>query len=607
MATQDKTSELQWVRVESFKGRQTKLDPCKIDDGACPVGYNTTFRDGDVIATRSFGYEKITTEDNTAITDHCLYTFRKRDGSQLLIRGSLTYLQYFDPVQKIWEIIKGGYSNTDFGFALYNINTDLKSYVYFCNGVEPYSRWTGAITNLTSALNNSDITVNVVDTTDFAATGTIVINGVEVAYSAKTPTTFTITAWAGGTIASGRGVSNAVQEYASAPRGNILMTANNRVFVCVDQAAYFSKYGDATDFSGAALVTTSTATSAGIFNLGEGGGKIIGVAMDEGANYFFKKNINYKTSLTDALYSILPLKPFDGKSQVAGASNKKSVFTTTNGVIFITSDNQILFLTRLDQIDYPQSEYISSLISQDTINYVFDESVGITYRDKAYIACKSSKDVSYNDIILVWNATYKMWDNPITGVNVADFSIYDADDGDGEKLYFAHSITNNVYRVIDEPVDDIYDVESLARTKQYNFGLPERLKVLNNLYIEGYIKTNTVLTIRLLLNEEGITQTLTTTVDGTKDIVLLFSKNELNTLGEHPLGVEVLGANPDVSGMNKFRVYLLKDMRDIPFFNLQLEFSSDGSNQQWEIIQYAMEVKENNEPLDRKLFKAFKK
>ena len=102
----------------------------------------------------------------------------------------------------------------------------------------------------------------------------------------------------------------------------------------------------------------------GIFNLGEGGGKVIGMTMDEESLYILKRSIIYKIGLTDEAYSVLPLKTFDGKSQTVGATNANSVFAGGNGIFFITPDNQILFLERIAQIDYPQLTPISETIKR---------------------------------------------------------------------------------------------------------------------------------------------------------------------------------------------------------------------------------------------------
>ena len=68
------------------------------------------------------------------------------------------------------------------------------------------------------------------------------------------------------------------------------------------------------------------------------------MAQDEKIIYLFKKSIIYRATLTDSLYTLQALKPFDGKSQTSGAQNSEGTFVGGNGVIFETPDNQIVSL-----------------------------------------------------------------------------------------------------------------------------------------------------------------------------------------------------------------------------------------------------------------------
>ena len=605
-----------WNIISRFTGWQTLLDPTKIDEGACAEGVNTTANNGDRISVRNLGYEFLpNTSTASAATDpiKSLHTFRKRGGTNIMMRSNLTLLEYYHQTSGTWATLNTGYTTgLKFGFADYNINADLVSYVYFGNGVENYSRWNGAITEYASSTVNT-ITKEGSSTwasLGFSATGSVIIGGTTYAYTGGTATT-TLTGVtpdpSGAGYTAGQPVAQIVTTYASGPKGNIFINANNRIFVAGDpnnqQSVYFTKYGDATDFTGiTTLITDSTATAAGYFNLGEGGGGVTDMVLDEGSIYIFKKAIVYKATLSDSLYTLVPLKPFDSKSQTMGAQ-AGTVFVGGNSVFLITPDRQILSLERVEQIDYPQVSLISYLINDPSTNqFVFDASEGIVFRNKAFITCKSSIDATVNDIVLVWNILQKFWDTPITGWNVTDFCIYD--DGNGEELYFASSNSTNVYKVITDPVDDVYNVGANWRTKQYNFGLEAEQKVQDSVFIEGYIDTSTTLTVSLLLDEEGFTQTYTGTIAGT-DTGLLFSSADFNVYGFEVFGGQMFGSNDDESGQKKFRVYFTNKVRAVPFYTAQLDFSSNGANQQWEVINYGFHVEKWSDPMDRDLKRSF--
>jgi len=143
------------------------------------------------------------------------------------------------------------------------------------------------------------------------------------------------------------------------------------------------------------------------------------------------------------------------------------------------------------------------------------------------------------------------------------------------------------------------------KTKLYNFGLPQARKEIKNLYIEGYISQNTTLNIQLLLDEDGFTQSFETSINGTADTDNIFGNFTYNTLGANPFGVEVFGSNDSQEGLRKFRVYLGKDFKASPFYNVQLVFTSQGENQQWEITNYSFFINQYDQPEATKLFKSF--
>ena len=423
-------------------------------------------------------------------------------------------------------------------------------------------------------------------------------------YTGLTATTFT---GASGTPACAvdRAVAQSPVTFTSNVRGNIYLAWSNRLFIAgitsTPQAVYFSRYGDANDFVGAALVTDSTADAPGIFNLAEGGGAVTGMVHDEGAAYLFKKSIIYKVTLDDAFYTLRSLKPFDGKSQTTGSVNPKLTFTGGNGVFFVTPDNQIMNLSRVESVDYPQIIPISDAIKPTTDAADFNSGAGIFFQNNAYLSAQSTNASIAVDSTFLYNNSKKVWESPIVGWSPNVWAIYD--DGDGEKLYFGDALTANVFLVSNESIDNDLGIAANFRTKQFDFGLPATLKEIENIYIEGYITDNTNLTISLLLDENGVTQRLSTVFAGTES-QYYFSADSFNLFGFHPFGTERFGTS-DVSGKRKFRIYLNKNLRRLPFYVAQLEFASDGVGEGWEITRVGFKVREHSQPENRNNYREF--
>lgn len=604
--------DAQWTVIDKFQGYQTKLDETKIPDGANGRGQNTTANEGDRISIRNMGYELFPA--GTASTSEnkiqSIHTFRKRSGENIMMRSYSTVMEYYEEGNDTWEYLKTGlYSNKSFGYADQNINLDQNSYTYFGNAFDSAMRWNGSHTLTNGAATSTTLMVD--STTGFynatlTASSTLILCGQEVEYTAKTATTFTIATTSPLSCADNKGVAQATDEYPTYPKGNIYMTAQNRVFISgvasSSQAVWFSKYGDATVFLDT-LVAEGTADAAGIFNLGEGGGGVVGMTQDESAIYIFKRSIIYKVTLSDSLYTLAALKPFDGKGQTVGALNSKSIFTGGNQVYFIAPDHQIMELSRVETVDYPQVVPISNII-QNTVNGMdFSSSSGVVFRDKAYFSAKSAPGVGFNDTLLVWNILNKFWDSPIVGFNVNDFTVYD--DGTSEELYFGEDISPNTYLVNETPLDDTFEVTANWRSKQFNFGMPQSQKEITDMYVEGYIAPNTTLTVTLLLDEDGYTQKFSTNILGTT-AALIYNSENYNTLGLSVFGANRFGSNENLSGKKKFRAYFGKSFRALPFYTAQVDFASDGENQNFEITSFAMKVRAYSESQKRTLFQSFR-
>ena len=325
--------------------------------------------------------------------------------------------------------------------------------------------------------------------------------------------------------------------------------------------------------------------------------------QDEQYLYFYKDSCIYTAILSDSLYNLQMLKPFDDRSRSTGAIGKRAVFNGGNLVFVVTGDNQIKSLQRIQQIDYPQLQPISYVIQPTISGYDFSDTAGIAFRDHAYIACKSVKGATVNDVVPPFNLVEGHWESPIVGWQVGEWAIYD--NGDGEDLYFGDGVSPNVWKLTNKAiVDGIYQVTSFWKSKQFDFGDPTEQKKIEDLYIEGYISPTTQLTITMFLDENGYTGTYQTTFSGS-ETEFLMGEPRGNPLGINPLGTVVLGGSVDTSGLRKFRIHLSKDFRCLPFYNCQLQFFSTGINQRWEILRFGFLVGVYTQPTRRKLIRKF--
>lgn len=179
-----------WTITEDWSpGFQHKKDVTQVPMGTMILGSkNITINDGDRIAPRK-GSLILGSSSTSTTPIKSMHTFKKRDGSEVMLRSYGTVLEYYHPDTGAWENLNSDYtSGQTFGFADHNINTDAEDFVYFCNALEPYSRWTGAYTQLNGALSGGEATITV----DSTLTDTVYFSG-----TASSVTTTTVVMPAG--------------------------------------------------------------------------------------------------------------------------------------------------------------------------------------------------------------------------------------------------------------------------------------------------------------------------------------------------------------------------------------------------------------------------
>lgn len=148
--------------IEQFDGFFAKRDATQVSPGSLIVSsQNVILNDGDRVANRSGSV--LASDASTAQTPvMSMHTFKKRDGTEILMRTYGTVVEYRDPTNLTWESLFSGLTSGQvFGFADFNINTDYTDKVAFCNAVEPYMTWDGAITHLTAGVTAGATTVPV--------------------------------------------------------------------------------------------------------------------------------------------------------------------------------------------------------------------------------------------------------------------------------------------------------------------------------------------------------------------------------------------------------------------------------------------------------------
>lgn len=583
----------QWKVFEEHAGLFTARDSDDIPDGFSPNLLNIRITGSHFRGAK--GYEIRGTRNATAGEISSQYTFNRNDGKQRMLRvrddASTGTLEWYDAVNQDWyTLIPSLTTGKIMGFA--EFNTSLTNQCIFCNGIENISVWTGATTRLTAAVAATDTTINVADTTDFPVSGTIIYNGTEIAYSAKTATTFTV-ASAHASSGATDGVAQAADDstHSSVTKGNILLSAKDRLWIAGQPSGPnnldYSDEGAPFTYTGGAQRTDSGTED--FYNIG---GEITGLSEKEseiivlgedGADGF---SFTYPTSTTKA-----PVFREVFRSKGRGCTNHKSVVKVSNDIYF-TNRNGLVSISDLEGSEKLIQKSVMRDILPTVKEYDFSEASSVFFDSESIllVSCKSNPDFPANDLVLGMEF-FKTKDGADTfsftrlDWPTNDFAILNDADGIPE-LHFGSSLEQNSHKAFETYQNDGAPRNIRYATKRYNFKNPFQEKSCRLMAVKGLIKDGTDVTVKLLHNA-GFLGEQTKTIESTGAYV---SSNVLNTIGAFALGTNPIGATIDeVAELKQFLVYLDWGVDYAPN-DMQLVFESDTDGGTFLIDSYAMAV-----------------
>lgn len=435
----------------------------------------------------------------------------------------------------------------------------------------------------------------------FPVSGTLMINGNQLAYSAV-PTDSSFTTSAAAATPTNSPVTIIPTVYPANPRGNRLETHYTRMIVGNVRSGlsrdsggalqgsssagsyYVSKVKNATDF------TFSAARLAGegdIVSTPYGGGDITDIVASEDKFYVFKPRYIEAASYSQDGNDLITRQQLK-----TGFGSINKAIKGRDDVYFITYDNQITSVGRVQLKDtFPQSANIGLIIKTllDTLD--FSAATGIEYKNRLFISCKASTSDANNNRVLVYNEQTKSFEG-LWELQAGFFSIFKTN------LHYASSQTPDVYQMFTGASDAIgstsYPISSTWKSNWMNL-TPKRRFVpksdfnqqsINAFAVEGYIRGGTTLTFELAKDLID-TAALSFTFGGT-ETQFLDADNLFVFLGDRPLGTEPLASfsTPDVDGNIHFM--FLVYFPDIYSNHFSINVMNSGTDQYFEIIRFGV-------------------
>ncbi|MEK7578854.1 MAG: hypothetical protein AAB456_04060 [Patescibacteria group bacterium] len=553
------------------------------------------------------GYSLVGVGDNTGTTGiNSLFSYKLSNVSsstinaEVLLRSHTTWLEWFNELGGTsgeWHTLVGSLtSDKVFGFAPFNLTllATIDNRLYFCNGVQNFSKWNGATTALNGALAGSETTVTVDDTTLFSSTGTFLINGTSVTYTGKTATTFT---GCSGTpaAADNDGVAELpdTTTLSALPKINHLLTAFSRIWgfggsgtvhgnrLFYSQAGSASAVPDPEDFTAASLLVDP-----GLRDFPEGGPNLNAIIQADDKIVVLKEDVinTYTFDYTNSTKQDIVGTLIQGPDVGCGA--RGAITQAKDRFFYVSKRGGLKMLGREEGSALFRPMQLTERILPTIKDFDF-ASAAIHYDQKnnfILVACASASGID-NDTIIA----YDIRKDVITlfkNIAASSFVTYKGN------TYFGHSITSKVYKLFDGLTDNNANINASATTQTYTFDNIGTETSLDGFYVEGLIKNSRELKVRFDFNDDTLpSKAVTLTGDTANNYVFAL---EPNTFGENEFGAYPFGGDPEeLTGFNTFRV-IIGFAQPINAFNVKVTFWSSGVGEQWRVRNYGWSPMRDN-------------
>ena len=514
-------------------------------------------------------------------------------GRELLLRTWGDVIEWWNETADEWEELDDGYtSNQVFTFADLATSTDTEIYSYFSNGKEAIRRFRAGFGTSISQSSSTSITLQADGTYDtafelgFDNNGKVTVNGIDYTY---TDLNGLILQGMSGVpnLSVDKGVIQAVQTtgFTSAPTAAVaLIFKDQRIYAAYKSNVYCSRIDKPMDFSFSA---PRVGGEGEIINFPLGGdinaladkGDYVAVFKDD-----FIGSLEFKDYTSD-LFDVATIKTVSSGVDV-GAVNQKSILQKNNQVLYISNDIGLNSLTTAESADLDFIKSINEKIRPTAELYDFSDATIENLKNKIVLSFRDSVNTTFNNQIILYDILYDRL-TEFKNLNASSFAVYN------NKLYYGDSLTKNVYQIFYNAYSDNGTAYSTkAKTKWYNFGMPNTWKEIGYLFVEGWITSNTTLKLKINFDEGGTLTSKEVSILGTGSYVT--SDAPSGSFGLDPFGIRAFSpvSKNKSDTLKHFAGWVGLSDVDKKFRNIQFEISTTGKDSNYRLMRIVPYIKE---------------
>lgn len=537
--------------------------------------------------------------------------------------GKLQY-RYLDATNRVnWINLMTGLTNVRLSYTEYWDNSALVKNVLWVDGSNNIFAWNGSVTTLASATATT-VTKQGTKTwaqEGFAQTGTrsIVIGGVSATYTGGESTT-TLTGvsvdFSASPVASI--IHQAPITTALSAMTAILATLGPTVIGCgrrnqvyigssTSNNLYISKVNSYTDYSfttpvrvvgEGALIPLDSPPVKFVPLENRNDTNAYDLYISEGLDTWAVIRATLSSDLTKETYEHIRVKV----AALQGAKSEQLVTKMKNHIVFLGNDNVTNFLGYISYQNVPETVDFSYSIVDDMNSY--DTTDGSMYYDKNYIYLTIPK----SGIIRIFNMTDQtkqttssirgiedvdsdepwFWEAPVT-YPISGF--YRTPD----KGLCGHSYnTSESYQLFTGGSLNGQQIDYNATFAYDDKGDRTQSKASDELWVEGYIKQNTVLNSTVSGDLNAFKTSQTVIINGNDNAIVAYGSGA-HSLGKDNLGSQPLGGANVISGSLPPWFHVTKTYPEVPCYLEQVSFSAKGVDLQCELLTFGTNSKFTNE------------
>lgn len=573
--------------VSKFLGYVTKPDATNTDGRYLVSGSkNVLVNDAEKVATRE-GYTRDGAADSTIAPIDSSFEWLTNSASELALRAGNALLQV--RINGAWETLKDTLTSTNLVFTTWWDNARKFDILVWVDGTATQWYWTGAVATLSAITDATHITANEqIGAARFSSAGVIRIKdsgGVwrQATYTSAATNVFTVTTdLTAFTFDANAIVMEEPKSNATTPAANFLadfvFTSNNHLVVgsTGSRLVYVSQNDSISDFTFSSPRVAGEGELLTLDNYAVGGADINGtIFLTAGKDDWYKvvfEQITVGSTLTETS-SVKKLKTASGQA----ALSHDHITTVGDSIAFVSNEPALRLLG--PQQNYPdvQMKSLSNPIKPDFDAADFTGGNTKSHKNRIYVTAPTDGTLFINEISEDENGHERRFWQPPQTLPVQRTAVI------GGELYGHSNAVQETYKLFDGTSDNGNNIEAVAKFAYQTFGEREAYKVFSKYFSEGYIASNTSLTLRLNYDYGGATLQVDKTVVGT-DSALLALPQASNALGDNPMGDVPIGTETESIDFPKFRV--IHSVANKDFFELQAIYSSNDVDQRWQILAH---------------------